>query len=705
MGSAVLGHELSDATNTFLQAWVVELRTSGAKVDAQMASANTVADGLIASVPTRASVTLGTIAHKNRVVLTAFTPGKEAHLSKVRVIRSPGRPSLLSVTHDSDYNTYIVALACNYWGQVTTTPMQLKTYLAGNAWFYSVTAPDATRMASSQVTKTGMSIRCDEALIVNDYKGLGLLPPGIAAPTSFGEGVSTTDLPMELQDPTHFSGGNDAAVTTLEKSLATLLGTSIDNALTVLGLPVPSVTDTAAQLLEGLGSDWSFLSTGTPFQAVGTNLVALRNLWTLLGGNSAATAIIYAASWVEGIPLVWWWKEVTTSITAEVCDGGEVTYTTTQVALSTKPNVKPVEASSASVWWPGKISSSHQALASLQASGVSDVTPFLKESGTSQVVVTPSLISSLTQAEFTELMGLEVLGTTLITVVDAVSSIVDSGSLAPPGAITAPNWSVPLAPTKKELNPLTSADQAASLALAVNDKCLKTVPKDLLAGFVGVVGAAADSVSAKVSVIKSKLTPIFNRISKLLSATQPFIDNMPSLTCVVGADLGSLKLEIKSHFNKLKWLSYELRQVSNPLTASVNYLLSTICSVDQAIMSLVGPELADQTGKAIACIPKPLTNAALLLKDELLKSMGCVENPLGFIEELDKISTKLNALSLLLHGLMLDFQMLAAEVRMMVDAVMDQLLDGSESNMVVGRDCQSPTLSGMVKAIKGSVGL
>lgn len=690
---------LEDEGVRLLQEWKETLQATEESVIAIEEDLDDKLDDFTATEQRKATLQFGSQATLNRLILQTVNDGIEDDLTII--LTNPGPNFNYNALDSGTWNWQITDLRSTY--NINMLYVELTTDTNGNV----VTGPAALCLL----------------FVAGGYANNDFL---CFAPDLIIFGFLVFDFPLPTNEGAkHFTGGGDAPLQAVLQGLnAIYQGTGLtpSTAMTKLGIPIVDSDSTSAEILAEV-TDLCVLDTGKRLSKVTTdNLSEIRALWNLLGGDSdAADALITIFNSDEAVkdaqdpdiqnygafddvtpraqPIVVWTQEVSTTITLPVCDGGQdQTTTTTQVvgAYNTKPSSITADMTP-HVWWLYSIDPDIDTMERLQAYGLSNaqIQAALDESNDTVYLVPDNVITdlSLTSAELQELMDLtEVVGVALstITMETALDVLSDSSASATNGYIS-PSFNFPGDDIADSLSPERAMIDDIS---DFNDSgCIDPLGKAQVTTLLAMASSTVDSVARIIERARNKVVEPLNTVSGVLANLDNVVNNLPAVSCLIGLDISAKRPDIDVMMPNIEAMSIEFDSILGDLELVVELVLPKLCMVEEAIRSVLGPELG-----LVDCLVPGLTN-------ELFNKMGvdlglevCIENPFDVEAMLQEVETKINAQTTLINSLLADVRSISSRLSLNIN-----IEEQTDSEEAMG-GCADASMGAIVSRIKSTFG-
>lgn len=493
-----------------------------------------------------------------------------------------------------------------------------------------------------------------------------------------------------------FSGGKNAAVTSTVAALNRVFagtGVTWQRALNQLSVPTAATSDSAEDIFQSI-SDYVILSTGKTLIKSGSNLVAIRELWTLMGGtlaNATALATVLGAAEV-GAPVVQWTQTVTTTVTLAKCDGGGTRTTSTTSALGAlNTNQSATSGATPTVWWIEKITATDGNLKKLASYGLSrvQIEGVLNAGNTNtHLIEATNFLGTygLTTAEFYELLGYsEVEGVAAADFEDALDSVTNKPASLNTGWLS-PALSIPPSHLLSKLSPAQS--MAADITAIRDSSCIDPINKAPIIAFVSAVDNMMKAVVRQVQQLTGLVRGFLSQVGGVLSSVQKFLDDLEATTCVTGLNFstnGSLDLLL----TELELFSEDIKVTFSTVDTMLELILPPPCKIENAIKELLGPLYPGEN-----CLIEGISDLAVNAYGRLKGLLPCINNPLSVLEIFNKLSIKTGALSSLVNGMLADLRRIQTQLNMIADIQSQDRVEETTS------DCQSSSLSVMVGRIR-----
>ena len=507
-----------------------------------------------------------------------------------------------------------------------------------------------------------------------------------------------------------FSGGKDTPLKDLTNGFNDLYagsGKDTETALEQLGIPVAKAGASAAEIMSQTSSLVP-LTTGTLVKCLGENLISLRAMWTLLGGDSNAAATVCGLlPGTVGYPLVVWTQEVTTTVELDACEGG-ITQTSTTTEPVGNVNERPPTTSGYTpyVFWLESISPSVETLKALSDVGLSDSqieTALDVSEDTVYVIPEPDLLTiyNLTCDELLELFQLSSCeGVTSIGIQEALSELGDSPADASNGFVSA-SFNLPTGPSgvnvRNALSPETSmADDLGALA---ETKCLDPFAVGSITSLIASASAMIDMVTTTVESVRSTVMGTLNAISGIVANIQGILSQAEKLGCILPLDfMASVKAPALDSF-LLPQIDLAIPQINGLLDVVqeiMEKINEVICKVVSAINTLLGPVL-EGAECLVPGITNALANAFGFSLPNPLDALPCIENPFDLVGLFQELLDKISALSDMIMSMLNDILSIASQLQLSIN-----IEDQTGTKAATG-DCSSGPLGAMASSIKSKL--
>jgi len=700
-----LNCELDEEGVQVLQDWKEGLQSVEESVVAIEEDLDTKLDDFTATEPRKPSLQFGTEfwPSGNRLILTSVNDGVEDPLTIY--LTNPG-PNF-------NYN----ALDPGTWNWQIT---DLRTLYGIDLLFVELTTD-----ANGNVV-TGAAALC--LLFAAEGYGADFT---CQAPDFFIFGFLIFDFPLPTNEGAkHFTGGGDAPLQGVIKGLNSIYqgtGLTPTTAMEKLDVPVVTSSSTTAEVLSEI-TDIIVLSTGTRLRKTEEDtLSSMRALWALLGADTdAASTVLSIVGGTSGDPSVVWTQDVTITTTIPICDGGGTQSTTTTEVVGNY-NTKPTNITSdmtPRVWWLHKLSPDINLMELLISYGLDndqvrdaldenqDYTYIIPENIASNLatveltdemqeiiggtveIPSASPTSALTAAELSELLTLtDVVGVelTTITIESALDSLADSEATAANGYIS-PSFNFP---GGKSIADALSPEKSMSQDIQdMNDsQCVSPLGKQQITTLLAMISATIDSVATIIERARNKISGTLNTVSGVLANIDNVVNNLPAVSCLIGLDISVKGPQIDLMMPNIEAMSVEFKDILADLEAIIDLTLPKLCQVDEAVRSLLGPELG-----LVECLVPGLTN-------DLVNKVGldldleiCIENPFDVEGVLQEVQGKINAQVNLLNSMLADVRSISSRLSLNVS-----IEDQTDSQAAMG-GCSDPALGAIVSRIKSTFG-
>jgi len=429
----------------------------------------------------------------------------------------------------------------------------------------------------------------------------------------------------------------------------------------------------------------------------------LRELWTLLGANSAATtSLLTLLPGTVGQPIVAWTQTVTAVVANTACEGGGTTTTSTTglVCVNTKPTSGT--ALIPTVWWRESIDPNLPSLALLNNAGLSSaqVQAALDTDTTSvHVIEDANLVATfgLTAADLTELLGLDVAGIASLDYEVALASLLEQPAGAANGWLS-PSWNWPTDTLKDNLSPTTT--MAADIQAIDSSECIDPVKKAGLVTLISMASSLIDTATRLMQRVVGKVRPVLNKISGLLANVQQVLDNLNGSSCIFGLSIEAQLPQLDLLISQLKFATIDFKSFFETIDAMLQVLMGDmICKLQSALRDLLGPDLAN------VCLVRGLTDLIVNAWGRLQGKLGalglpCVTNPLGYTSMLVDLQVKIGALASLANSMLADLRSISTQWNLISDID----IQSSDKPTSPAR-CSSPALATLVGRIKSQFGV
>jgi hypothetical protein len=690
---------LDDEGVQLLQEWKEELQSTEEAALAIEEDLDDKLEDFTATDKRKPTLQFGTQATLNRLILQSVNDGVEDDLTII--LTNPG-PNL-------KYN----ALDAGTWNWQIT---DLRSLYNINMLYVELTTD------TNGLVVTGPAAMC-LMFVLDGSANADFL---CFAPDLIIFGFLIFDFPLPTDEGAkHFTGGGDAPLQGVLKGLnAIYQGTGLTptTAMDKLGVPVADSSSTTAEVLAET-TDLCVLASGKRLSKTTIdNLSELRALWNLLGGDSDAAddlitifnseyAVkdaqdplisdygVYDDTTPKAQPIVVWTQDTATTITLPVCDGGQDQTTTTTSVVGTY-NTKPATITSDMdpwVWWLYTLDPDIDMMDRLSSLGLDNdqIQEALDESNDRTFLVPDNVITdlSLTSAELAELMALtDVVGVglTTISMETALDTLSDSEATAANGYIS-PSFNFPGDDIAESLSPEKSMTQDIS---DFNDSpCLDPLGKSQITTLIAMASATVDSVARIIERARSKVLEPLNAVSGVLANLDNVVNNLPAVSCLIGLDISAKGPDIDLMMPNIELMSIEFEAILEDMEAIIELALPKLCMVEEAIRSLLGPELG-----LVDCLVPGLSN-------ELFNQLGtdldlsiCIENPFDVEGMLEEIEVKINAQVTLLNSLVSDVRSISSRLSLNIS-----IEEQTDSEAAMG-GCADPVMGALVSRIKSTFG-
>lgn len=501
-------------------------------------------------------------------------------------------------------------------------------------------------------------------------------------------------LPMD-GELVQFSGGHSAALTTTSKALESLFnnkGVTTTTMLDNVGIPVFRTTLQALVDTAGV----AVLSTGKTFEATGTSLTVLKELWTLLGEDAGAYTQLVGLLIYDMI--VVWTKTTSLTLPADACGTQqERTVSLTEVvAVNSSPTLEAGVTFTPQTYWLGSINPDYTNIALLQRWGLSSsqLVDALDENHENTHIIDSdglAVFQQLSSNECAELFGLNIEGVSSITYEQALEKS-SSKPLGPSTGYMVPMLNFPQDKLKEELSP------DSQMALDIQDSsCVDPVGKSGLIAVVNVVDAMISTLASTVGAVTRTISSVVNRASGMVAAILTFFNDAAeeagcfggfSLT-VDGPNISILKAELPQ-------FSFSMEVTLDLITDVFSDISPVVCKVKQALNELIFIP-GDPT---LTCLTRGLTNDLVnKFGTQIQVSLPCIANPLDYLSMIEELVEKVNGITSMINSLFRDLVTLQSQIR----ALANLELESPFKNQT--EDCSSAALSVLIGRVKSTFGV